>query len=542
MLNPSATAPLGRSRLTFDSAVTASTSTVLSYVPAFRIWMIGLLVAVGYYLGSQLGFFFTPPNSPISIFWPPNAILLAALLLTPRRTWWVLVVAVLPAHFLIQLRIGVPALSALGWFVGNVGEALLGAACIRVFQKERQGLFTSVQGLVTFWVFGVLMAPLLTSFLDAGSTALTGLGTGYWDLWTHRLTSNMIASLTVVPAITTFVTRGIPWFRKASSAQYFESALLAASSGVVTFLVFGKGHLFGSGPALIYAPLPLLVWAALRFGPTGLSFVALEVTLISVWSAAQGRGIFEYSSLSARIAPVHILLGLFLLPFILIATSVAERRESANNTRNNLISAREQESHRVARELHRDIAGRLSLLGIGIDELRDATSVNARHGSLYGQVAGTLRAVIDLCHRIYPFDVEYLGLARGLIKLCRDTSAQRGITIRPSLEDVPSDLPLNISLRVFRIAQLALQDTVERKAKTAAVRLTVSSGRLLLRIADDSVGVDLKKDETALLGYIREQILSLGGTFKATSAPHKGVVLETSIPIVQVSSKHQIRS
>ncbi len=41
------------------------------------------LVAVAYYAGTRLGFVLTPPGYAISVFWPPNAILLAALLLAP---------------------------------------------------------------------------------------------------------------------------------------------------------------------------------------------------------------------------------------------------------------------------------------------------------------------------------------------------------------------------------------------------------------------------------------------------------------------------
>jgi signal transduction histidine kinase len=235
-----------------------------------------------------------------------------------------------------------------------------------------------------------------------------------------------------VPAIVTFVAYGIQWFRKASRAQYFEVALLSASSAVVPFLVFAKGHLFGNGPALLVAPLSLLVWAALRFGPTGLSFAALEVPLISVWNALQGRGIFEYSSPTDRVVPVHTLLGLFLLPFMLIAVVVAEQREAVKNTRDQLIDAREQESHHIARQLHTDIAGRLTLVGIGLDELRGAYTPLDR---IYDQVSDTLNAVLHSCYKIYPFYAEYLGLTHGLIKLCRDTSDENGITIsrRPSV-------------------------------------------------------------------------------------------------------------
>ena len=346
-----------------------------------RTSMIALLVAIGYYVGSQIGFFFTPSHTPLSILWPPNAILLAALLLTPRRIWWVLVLAVFPVHFLIQLSMGIPALSALGWFVGNVGEALLGAAGIRYFYEEKQPLFASLRGVVTFWVFGVLLAPLLTSFLDAGSTDLTGLGRGYWTLWMSRLTSNMIANLTVAPAVVTLVSAATRRFWKINWGQSFEAAQLVAGTAVVAWLVFARGNLFGHGAAFICAPLPFLVWAAVRFGPAGLSITMLEVTMISVWSAREGIGIFEYSTMPSRVVSVHILLGLFVLPLMLLAAVVAERRgdkETSDNALALLICGQGEERLRIARELHTDIAGRLALAGIGLEELRGHLSASGK--------------------------------------------------------------------------------------------------------------------------------------------------------------------
>src|SRR5579864_7687103 len=64
---------------------------------------IAIVVALSYYAASKIGFVFTPPHQAISTFWPPNAVLLAALLLVPRREWWIVILAVLPAHFFVQL-------------------------------------------------------------------------------------------------------------------------------------------------------------------------------------------------------------------------------------------------------------------------------------------------------------------------------------------------------------------------------------------------------------------------------------------------------
>src|SRR5215469_8098899 len=83
-----------------------------------------VIAATAYYIGSAIGFFLTPATLPIATYWPPNAILLAALLLVPVRFWWMLLACVLGAHLLVQLQSGIPLATALGWFASNSFEAL----------------------------------------------------------------------------------------------------------------------------------------------------------------------------------------------------------------------------------------------------------------------------------------------------------------------------------------------------------------------------------------------------------------------------------
>src|SRR4029079_16097446 len=71
--------------------------------PWTRVFLASLVCA-GYYLGARLGLARCPAVSravcsrtldplPISVLWPPNAILLASLLLVPTRDWWIVLVA-----------------------------------------------------------------------------------------------------------------------------------------------------------------------------------------------------------------------------------------------------------------------------------------------------------------------------------------------------------------------------------------------------------------------------------------------------------------
>ena len=73
----------------------------------------GLLVFVGYYLGAKLGFALTFRPHPVSVLWPPNSILAAAILLTPVRIWWLVLVAAFSAHWVVELQSQVPPIMIL---------------------------------------------------------------------------------------------------------------------------------------------------------------------------------------------------------------------------------------------------------------------------------------------------------------------------------------------------------------------------------------------------------------------------------------------
>src|SRR6476660_10592161 len=65
------------------------------------LFLKGALVGVAYYVGALVGFALKFPSHSPSALWPPNSILLAALLLLPTRQWWVVLLGAFPAHLLV---------------------------------------------------------------------------------------------------------------------------------------------------------------------------------------------------------------------------------------------------------------------------------------------------------------------------------------------------------------------------------------------------------------------------------------------------------
>src|ERR1043165_6789142 len=82
-------------------------------LPMRRTVVAALLVAGGYYAGAKLGFALTFQSQAVSTLWPPNSVLMAALLLTPVRAWWLILLAALPVHWAAQLQNHVPPLMIL---------------------------------------------------------------------------------------------------------------------------------------------------------------------------------------------------------------------------------------------------------------------------------------------------------------------------------------------------------------------------------------------------------------------------------------------
>jgi len=127
----------------------------------FRTIVTGVCVFVGYYLGARIGFALTFQPHPVSVLWPPNSILVAALLLTPPRVWGFILLAAFPAHWAAQLQSHVPPLMILCWFISNSSEALIGAGLTRYLIGEPIR-FTTLRNVGIFCLCVVVIGPCLS--------------------------------------------------------------------------------------------------------------------------------------------------------------------------------------------------------------------------------------------------------------------------------------------------------------------------------------------------------------------------------------------
>ena len=91
-------------------------------------WVRAAAVAVLYYFSALIGQALALPFSPVSALWLPNALLIGVLLMTPRRRWWMYLLAILPVHLFAQFPLpDVSAKPAALQYLVNCAIALIGA-------------------------------------------------------------------------------------------------------------------------------------------------------------------------------------------------------------------------------------------------------------------------------------------------------------------------------------------------------------------------------------------------------------------------------
>jgi PAS domain S-box-containing protein len=280
---------------------------------------LALLVATVSYLAAKLAgaLVITIPQT-VWPMWPGCAILVAVLLLVPRKTWPILLPAGLAGFVLYDLQAGVP-LPAIVWLIlVDTLEILVATWGVNFFLHDKPRL-DSLGALAKYSLCTVFLASLVVASL--GSLRLPG---DFWLSWRFSFLSEALGFLTITPAIIGLFGLRRPFLR-ASRVHYLEAAILFSVLVSLCYLVFmAPGR--SAPPALLYSLVPFLIWSALRFGSEGVGFSATIVALMSIWGAVHGRGPFTESDPINRVLSLQLFLLCTSIPFMVLAVLVEERK------------------------------------------------------------------------------------------------------------------------------------------------------------------------------------------------------------------------
>ena len=206
-----------------------------------------------------------------------------------------------------------------------------------------------------------------------------------------------------------------------------------------------------------------------------------------------------------------------------------------------LIEAQEKERSRIARDLHDDICQRLALLAMQISQANrnaDGSAETTKHRleeiqKHCSEIAGDVQS---LSHQLHSSKLDYLGAVAAIKGFCDEFSRQHEVSIKVTDANVPRELPQDISLCLFRVAQEALQNAVKYSGTnhfTVHVLGMVDCVQLVVSDAGAGFDVEAAKSNRGLgLVSMQERVHLVHGTLSVESRPGIGTKILAVVPLV----------
>jgi signal transduction histidine kinase len=315
------------------------------------------------------------------------------------------------------------------------------------------------------------------------------------------------------PALRTFAT---------DRAAHRRDALVVATVTIITWVLCG---LFNVTEALQRLTAPYE-----RYQLDELPTVLLVLSLGLTWFAAR-----RYHEAKTEI-------GLRKSAQAQLAAALAENRRLAQQ----YVALQEAERKSLARELHDELGQYLNVIkldAVGIRDARipDLDVARNRAAAIVEHCNHIHAALATLIRALRPPGLDELGLAAALehcVQLWRVRLPT--LALRLVIEGELSELPEEISVTLFRLAQEGLTNVAKHSAAThAEVRVTRTGidpstpASVSITITDDGIGRAAGDDSTGLgLIGMRERVYALRGTLEVANAPGPGFVLSAHIPLL----------
>ena len=291
-------------------------------------WPTTLVLLGGILLAGVAAVELAPAGSPAASWWPAAGLAAILLGLTPRSWWWTLVPGIVAMSVAANVIGNRPLDLSCCYAVANAAEALVVASLLRRGGRTTLPELASVEVLVRLLGAAVLGGVTIATIAAASATALTD---GSFQLtWravfaSHTASGLVILPLVMAPAATR--PRRVAW----------ELPLQVGGLAAVTALVFSPDQTL----SLEFIPLPLLIWAALRFDVRLVAWelfgFAVAITVLST----RGYGTFAFDNRRGELsafgmgAIVQAYVVVAVLMTLPLAIGVAQRRSSEQLFRRN---------------------------------------------------------------------------------------------------------------------------------------------------------------------------------------------------------------
>src|SRR5256884_4111494 len=286
-----------------------------------------LIVAGVYFLAAKLGLSLAFLNASVSPVWPPAGVAIAVV-------FWLGYRAVpgvfLGALFANSLLTNVPFATTSGIAIGNTLEAVTAVYLLRHFVGSRIP-FNRVIDVLKFLLFAVILSSAISP--NIGTLSLCLGGAAAWSnfgwLWLTWWSGDGVGALVVAPLILTWVERPI---ERWSGRRWAEGAALLVGLWILSATIYTDLFLrSAAGRPWGHVTIPLLLWAAFRFGPRGVATTIATFSAIAIWGTVHGRGGFAVYNPNDALLYLQAYVADLAITTLLLAAIISERKHAARN-------------------------------------------------------------------------------------------------------------------------------------------------------------------------------------------------------------------
>jgi PAS domain S-box-containing protein len=475
-------------------------------------------VALVYFAAAKAGLSVAFATRQVSALWPPTGVAVAALLMFGARAGPGIFLGALAAN----TGIGEP-LSAVGGIA--VGNTLMAVAAVLLLRSAH---FDQRLGRIRD-VFALGAAATLAAVVSATNGVVTLavhhlMPWGhYWSVWRVWWTGDATGIILFAPPLLAWLGGQAPRSVGVRRRRWFlaETGALFTALAAVSITALSSRFAVTSESILIrFLIIPLVIWAAARFGTRGATSAILVVAAVATWGTVHGLGRFAAGPPDTRLAELGYYLGVLAGTCLALNAIITEREQARGDLE------RADERSRANRRFHDLVESAPDAMVIA-DNTGTIALVNARAEALFGYPRDELtgRQVESLIPK--RFRHSHLGHRSGYEPGAAGEQPGCGIEAIGLSRD-GREFPAEISLSPLetpdgRLICAAIRDATQRRASEHSLRelavIVQSSRDAILAKTLDGVITVWNPAAERVYGYPAEE--AIGRNVEMLSPPDR---------------------